>query len=132
MLRETIKLDMNEMPYLPPQEIIDAAQKGLSRLNRYSDPQDLNRLRELLADYSGVAQENIILSPGSDFLLREVIHTVAKGRKVVMVSPSFFPTVQAAKDFATEHSAQPPNVRCELGPTTECVGRAQPGDHRQS
>jgi histidinol-phosphate aminotransferase len=102
MLRETIKLDMNEMPYLPPQEIIDAAQKGLSRLNRYSDPQDLERLRELLADYSGVAKENIILSPGSDFLLREVIHTVAKGRKVVMVSPSFFPTVQAAKDFATE------------------------------
>ncbi len=102
MLRKTIKLDMNEVPYLPPQRIIEAAQQGLSRLNRYSVPQDLERLRELLADYSRVAKENIILSPGSDLLLREMIHTSAEGRKVIMVSPSFFPTVQAAKQFATE------------------------------
>ena len=102
MLRETIKLDMNEVPYLPPHEVMEAAHRGLSRLNRYSDPQDLERLRELLADYSRVAKENVILGPGSDLLLREMIHTLAEGRKVIMVSPSFFPTVQAAKQLATE------------------------------
>ncbi|MBE9572860.1 MAG: aminotransferase class I/II-fold pyridoxal phosphate-dependent enzyme, partial [Proteobacteria bacterium] len=33
---------------------------------------------------------------------REIIHTYSKGRKIVIVSPSFFPTVQAAKQFATK------------------------------
>ena len=102
MLRETVRLHMNEMPYPPAQNVIEAARKGLSKLNRYADPEDLERLCGLLADYSGVSRRHIILSPGSDFLLREVIHTFSKGRRVVMVSPSFFPTVQAAKQFATE------------------------------
>ena len=102
MLRETVRLHMNEMPYPPAQNVIEAARKGLSKLNRYADPEDLERLCGLLADYSGVSRRHVFLSPGSDFLLREVIHTFSKGRRVVMVSPSFFPTVQAAKQFATE------------------------------
>jgi len=102
MLKETVRLNMNEVPYPPPQEIIEAAQKGLSNLNRYADSEDLERLRELLAGYSGVPKGFITLSPGSDLLLREVIHTSSKGRKVVIISPSFFPTVQAAKQFATK------------------------------
>jgi histidinol-phosphate aminotransferase len=102
MLKETIKLNMNEVPYLPPWEVIEAARKGLAKLNRYADPEDLGRLRGLLAGYSGVLEEHIVPSPGSDILLREVIHTFSKGRKVIIVSPSFFPTVQAAKQFATK------------------------------
>ncbi len=93
---------MNEVPYLPPKEILEAARKGLSNLNRYSDPENLDRLRGLLADYSGVSKKHIILGAGSDLLLREIIHTLSKGRKIIMVSPSFFPTVQAAKQFATK------------------------------
>jgi histidinol-phosphate aminotransferase len=102
MLKETIRLDMNEVPYLPPREVIEAARKGLAKLNRYAEPEGLERLRGLLAGYSGVLEEHVVLSPGSDILLREVIHTLSKGRKVIIVSPSFFPTVQAAKQFATK------------------------------
>jgi histidinol-phosphate aminotransferase len=102
MLKKPIKLNMNEVPYLPPKEILEAARKGLSNLNRYSDPENLDRLRGLLADYSGVSKKHIILGAGSDLLLREIIHTLSKGRKIIMVSPSFFPTVQAAKQFATK------------------------------
>jgi len=98
MLNE-IKLNMNEMPYLPPREIIKAAQKGLSNLNRYANPKDLELLREFLADYSGVSKKNIILSAGSDPLLREIIHVFSRWRKVIMVNPSFFPTVQCTKEF---------------------------------
>ncbi len=101
-MKRTIKLDMNEMPYLPPQEIMEAARKGLLNLNRYTDPEDIEQLRELLADYSGVPKEHIILGPGSDLLLREAIQTLSKGRKIIIVSPSFFPTVQTAKQFATK------------------------------
>lgn len=93
---------MNEVPYLPPKEIIEAAKEGLKNLNRYSDPEGLEQLRGLLADYSGVPKKHIIPGPGSDLLLREAIHTLSKGRKIIMVSPSFLPTVHAAKQFATK------------------------------
>ena len=102
MLKEPIKLNMNEVAYLPSKEIIEAARKSLMNLNRYSDPEDMERLLGLLSDYSGVPKKHIIQSPGSDLLLRENIHTYSKGRKIVIVSPSFFPTVQAAKQFATK------------------------------
>jgi histidinol-phosphate aminotransferase len=102
MLKEPIKLNMNEVAYPPSEEIIETARKSLMDLNRYSDPEDMERLLGLLADYAGVPKKHIIQSPGSDLLLREIIHTYSKGRKIVIVSPSFFPTVQAAKQFATK------------------------------
>ncbi len=101
-MSETIRLHMNEMPYPPSPGVVEAAQEGLARLNRYPDPSELDALRGLLAGYTGVSSDCIILSPGSDLLLREVIHVFSPGRRVVTVSPSFFPTVQAAKQFATE------------------------------
>jgi len=95
-----VKLDMNEMPYAPPQHVIVAARKGLSDLNRYTDAQGLRQLRELLAEYAGVSEHHVVLSPGSDFLLREIIHAFSRERQVVTVSPSFLPTVQIADRFA--------------------------------
>jgi histidinol-phosphate aminotransferase len=101
-LRETIRLHMNEMPYPPSPGVVEAAQQGLARLNRYADPSELESLRELLAGYCEVSRDRVILSPGSDLLLREVIHSFSQGRRVITISPSFFPTIQAAKQFAAE------------------------------
>ena len=100
MLKGTIKLNMNELPYLPPKNVIAAAEKGLLELNRYANPADLELLRELLAEYSGVNKEKIILGPGSDLLLREIVQIFSRKRKIVMPSPSFLPTVRSAKQFA--------------------------------
>lgn len=102
MLRETIRLHMNEVPYPPSRDVIGAAWRSLSKLNRYADPEELEELRRLLAGHCGVSKHHVILSPGSDLLLREVIHAFSKGRKVITVSPSFFPTVQAAGQLAAE------------------------------
>jgi histidinol-phosphate aminotransferase len=99
-MKGVIRLNMNEVPYPPPQRIIKAAQRGFSNLNRYADLGNLEYLRRLLADYAGVSRKHVILSAGSNLLLRELIHIFSKGRKVVMVSPSFLPTVEAAKQFA--------------------------------
>lgn len=49
-------------------------------------------------------------SASTDLLLREVVLAFAHERKLVMVSPSFLPTVQTAKQFATRL------VRIRLGP----------------
>jgi len=95
-----IRLHMNEMPFLPPEAIRRKAEKGLEELNRYSDPGELGLLKKALSEYSGIDESHIILSPGSDILLRELILSFSQDRKIVMLSPSFLPTVQTARQYA--------------------------------
>ncbi|MBN2456599.1 MAG: histidinol-phosphate aminotransferase family protein [Sedimentisphaerales bacterium] len=97
-----VNLSMNEMPFLPPNHVVSAAREGLSKLNRYAGQEDLKKLRDLLACYTGVPESYIIPGPGSDCLLREIIYAYSGGRKLVMASPSFLPTVQKAKQFSTK------------------------------
>jgi len=88
------------MPYPPPQAIVQAARRGSGKLHRYAEQKDLEHLRALLADYAGVPDRHIVAGPGSDMLLREILHSFSGGRKVVMPSPNFLPTVHAARRFA--------------------------------
>jgi histidinol-phosphate aminotransferase len=108
---------MNEAPYPPAPAVLEAAGEALTELNRYADPAEMEGLRESLADYCQLSKDHIALSPGSDLLLREVIHTFSKGRKVITVTPSFLPTVQAAKHFAPEYLSirlSPPTFELNL------------------
>jgi len=91
---------MNEMPFLPPDSVLEAVQQGAGHINRYADFDEMRKLRKKLAEYSGVDQERIFLSPGSDLILREIVLLFARGRKLVLVSPSFLPTAQAARGIA--------------------------------
>lgn len=95
-----LELDLNEMPYPPPDSVVEAARKTLKDLNRYTEPDAPQELAELLARYSGVQREQIVVGPGSDLLLREVVMCFGAGKKVVMVSPSFLSTVRVARRFA--------------------------------
>ena len=95
-----LKLDLNEMPYSPPEYLVKAAERGLGSLNRYADADAPRRLAVLLAEYAGVSSEQIIVGPGSDLLLREMVLCFAGRRKVVMVNPTFLPTVLVARRFA--------------------------------
>jgi histidinol-phosphate aminotransferase len=127
MLTETIRLHMNEMPHPPPQRVVEAACQALTKLNRYTDLKDLQRLQKCLAHYAGVSECHVILSPGSDLLLRELIHTFSPGRKVVTVSPSFLPTVQAVKQFAPRRLClrlRPPAFDLNLEPLMTALGEA--------
>lgn len=102
MLSECLELDLNEMPYPPPQNVINAARRGLMYLNRYADPGALLLLQERVAEYAGVAGEQIVIGPGSDLLLREIVLCFAAGRKVVMANPTFLPTVRVARRVADQ------------------------------
>ncbi len=102
MLIRPIRLDRNEVPFLPPPSVIAAAERGLPHLNRYAGEQELARLRELLGEYAGVPEHQIIVGPGSASLLREIIHAFAGEMRAVTLNPSFSPAVEAARERAPE------------------------------
>ncbi len=95
-----IRLNLNENPYLPPKDVIEKAKKGLVEANRYCGLGLIEKLKEELEDYTKIPKDRIIIAPGSDFLLREVIHIFSANRKIIMVNPSFFPALECAKAHA--------------------------------
>jgi len=86
----TIELFKNENPYLPADNILQAAEKGLEVLNRYSKSASLNALKKQLGKYNNISPDRIVLSHGSDLLLREVINIFSNDRNIIRFSPSFF------------------------------------------
>ena len=109
----TINLHTNENPYLPDEKIHQAAMKGLDYINRYPELSDINELKKLLSKYNAdFHSEQIILSHGSDLLLREIINIFSKNRKIMMLSPSFFSVSQYALKQAgklTKFQLSPPH-----------------------
>jgi len=65
---EYIKLNTNESPFPPPNEIEVPAVQELQSLNLYPNP-DGTRLVKKLAEFYGVKPENVIIGNGSDELL---------------------------------------------------------------
>jgi len=99
VLNAAVRLHLNEMPYPPPDDVVQAAREGLYDLNRYTAGEE-SSLRSLLAEYVEVPEDSVFVGPGSEPLLREMIQSFAPQRKVIMVSPSFFPTAGAARETA--------------------------------
>jgi histidinol-phosphate aminotransferase len=95
-----INLQSNENPFSPPQNVVEAAKKGLKNINRYSEMEYLNDLKQLLAGYNNISPQRITLSPGSDLLLRDIIDTFSKNRKIITINPSFFSISHHALKFA--------------------------------
>lgn len=107
---------MNENPYLPPENVIGAASKGLEEINKYSDVHNMAKLRELIGSYNNISSDEVIAAPGSDFLLREIIEIFSYDRKMIMVNPSFFPALQCAKEHAKKLikvQLTPPNFKLD-------------------
>ena len=64
--KKYIKLNTNESPYPPPQEVIDAVtRREIEDLRLYSDP-ECRALRRKMAEVCGVEPGNVFLSNGSD------------------------------------------------------------------
>jgi histidinol-phosphate aminotransferase len=66
--KREIKLNTNENPYPPLQEVTDAVAEESRRLNLYSDP-DSRDLRQALADNLEVPEDRLIVTNGSDEIL---------------------------------------------------------------
>ena len=66
--RQEIKLNTNENPYPPLQEVADAVAEESLKLNLYSDP-DSRELRKALAENLEVPEDQLIVTNGSDEVL---------------------------------------------------------------
>lgn len=111
-----LKFHMNESPFSPAKSIQEAAIKGLKKINRYSELKYLIELKALLGNYNNVPSDRIVLSHGSDLLLREIINIFSRNRKIVMVSPYFFPVTQFALKQAsrlTKIQLSPPDFKLD-------------------
>ncbi|WP_109519692.1 aminotransferase class I/II-fold pyridoxal phosphate-dependent enzyme [Mycolicibacter heraklionensis] len=82
-------LSLNENP-LPPLPAVRAALVDfIGAANRYPDFLP-TRLRRLVADHAGVAEENVALGPGASGLAMRVLQAVAApGERIVLSKPTF-------------------------------------------
>lgn len=92
--RDIVKLNTNENPY-PPSPLVLEAIAGVSGddLRRYPDPES-QRLRQTLADYHGLAPNQVFVGNGSDEILALAFLAYFTSGKVLQypaISYSFYP-----------------------------------------
>ncbi len=87
---DVIKLDANENPYGFPPEVLVKVYRAASSLDisRYPDP-GATILRERLADYTGVNQDNIMVGNGSDEIILNLMLAFGSGAKFAVAAPTF-------------------------------------------
>lgn len=87
-----IKLNTNESPYPPSENVIMAAKQQAELLNLYSDPQ-AKELKKALAERYGTEYENVFVSNGSDEILEFFFMAFCSDRKVAypQISYGFYP-----------------------------------------
>ena len=83
-----VKLDANENPYGPSPRVLQAISES-EALHAYPDAEQ-RTLRAALAEYAGLATENIIVGNGSDEVLDMIIRLLLEpGDKVLSCIPTF-------------------------------------------
>lgn len=89
-----VKLNTNESPFAPSPMAIEAVRSAAAdTLRLYPDPQ-ATRLRKVLADYHGVAPDQVFVGNGSDEVLAHAFAALLKQPEPVLfpdVTYSFYP-----------------------------------------
>ncbi len=85
-----VRLSSNELPFELPEDIIYEALRQVdeSKIRLYPDP-EAKRLKEAVADFIGVPEENILLGNGSDELIYYI--SLVVGEKGVFIPVPTFP-----------------------------------------
>ncbi|MCE4611754.1 MAG: histidinol-phosphate transaminase [Desulfurococcales archaeon] len=86
-----VRLDLNESPFPPPPEVVEAAKQALQDVNRYPGKELVRLLEEELASYAGVPRERVVVGCGGDSLLAllALITSPIKERRSVYPEYSF-------------------------------------------
>lgn len=86
-----LKLDQNEAVADWPEEVKDKVLKKIKQKewNRYPEPYPIE-LEKAIANYAGVSQENVVLGPGSNYILSVMLNSFCRtSPQVVVARPSF-------------------------------------------
>lgn len=82
------RLSSNENPYGPSPKAMEAMEQAWKYANRYGYPD--GDVQQVVADHLGVARENVLLTAGSEEVLKTVGHALlGADKKVVGVEPSY-------------------------------------------
>ncbi len=84
-----IRLNMNEMYKSPPKDIINSVKESIDQINRYTPQKEVDLLVEHLSQYVKVPHESIIVSSGSDLLIKEFIFLFSNNRHIIIADPTF-------------------------------------------
>lgn len=93
-LANLVKLNTNENPYAPSPAAVSAMQEELSeRLRLYPDP-NATALKRIVAEYYGVAEENVFAGNGSDEVLAHIFNGLFQHGEPLLfpdITYSFYP-----------------------------------------
>ncbi len=93
-LPDLIKLNTNENPYGPSPKVLAALQKECAdTLRLYPDP-TADKLKQAIADYYGIARNQIFVGNGSDEVLAHVFQALLKHERPILfpdITYSFYP-----------------------------------------
>jgi len=95
-------LDKNEMPYPPPKSIRNAIKESLRHINRYTRQEQVDELLNVLSKYNNIDKETIVLSSGSDILIKEFIFLFSELSQLIIADPTFIIINNAALKSSSE------------------------------
>ena len=140
-MAQLVKLNTNENPYGPSQSVLDAiAGASDDRLRLYPDP-DSSALKSAIADYHGIAADQVFLGNGSDEVLAHLFMAFFRHKKPISfpdITYSFYKvycglyqidyrTVPLAEDLSIDASAFPADAGGIIFPNPNApTGRALP------
>jgi histidinol-phosphate aminotransferase len=96
-----MELNRNELSFPPPEHVVEAACKGLERLNRYATADEVGELKNALAAYCGVAESSLLVTSGVEILLGQLIQFFARRGEIAIIDPTFFIITRVAESLHT-------------------------------
>lgn len=127
MRSDVIELNRNELSYPPPVHVIDAARKGLERLNRYATTDEIDRLKKALAGYCGTAESSLFVTSGVEILLGQLVQFFARKGETVIIDPTFFIITRMAESMSTKLTKlrlKRPSLELPIEPLLELAKKA--------
>lgn len=95
--QQYIKLNTNENPYPPPENILEVVQQALTRINLYPDPEATEMRNAVSRYYERIKPDNVFVGNGSDEVLAIAFQAFFNSKELVYpdITYSFYPVYAA-------------------------------------
>lgn len=124
-LANLIKLNTNECPYPPSEKVLEAIRAATSGdLRLYPDP-DSAALRQAIADYYGIARDQVFVGNGSDEILAFAFQALLNHDGALVypdITYSFYPVYSQLNGIRAEHIALEDDFSLDLDKVPGHVG----------